>query len=170
MIPILRSVLRRSFDGQSWHGPSLADVLADVDARAALARPVAGAHSIWELTHHLMAWTREVARRLQGEPAALPIEGDWPAPPEAQPDGDVEARWRALRDELTAARGALLAALEAFPPERLVERVGTSDDPAIGGQASFGGMIVGLAEHNAYHGGQITLLRRALESTAPGAR
>jgi uncharacterized damage-inducible protein DinB len=168
MIPILRSVLRRSFDGQSWHGPSLADVLADVDARAALSRPVPGAHSIWELTHHLMAWTREVTRRLQGEPAALPREGDWPAPPDAT--GDVDARWRALRDELAAARGALLDAVAAFPPERLAERVGTSDDPAIGGQASFGGMIVGLAEHNAYHGGQITLLRRALHASGADAR
>ena len=159
MIPLLRSVLRRSFDGHSWHGPSLADVLDGVDARAALARPVPGAHSIWELTHHLTAWTREVTRRLDGEKAGEPREGDWPDPPETT--GDVEARWRALRDELTAARGALLAAVAAFPPERLNERVGTSDDPAIGEQATFAGMLVGLAEHNAYHGGQITLLRRA---------
>ena len=78
MIPLLRSVLRRSFDGHSWHGPSLADVLDGVDARAALAHPVAGAHSIWELTHHLMAWTREVTRRLEGQPAGMPREGDWP--------------------------------------------------------------------------------------------
>ena len=161
MIPLLRSVLRRSFDGHSWHGPSLADVLDGVDARAALARPVPGAHSIWELTHHLTAWTREVTRRLDGEKAGEPREGDWPATPETT--GDVEARWRALRDELTAARGALLAAVAAFPPERLNERVGTSDDPAIGEQATFAGMLVGLAEHNAYHGGQITLLRRALQ-------
>ena len=160
MIPLLRSVLRRSFDGHSWHGPSLADVLDGVDARAALAHPVAGAHSIWELTHHLTAWTREVTRRLEGQPAGMPREGDWPDAPDAT--GDVEARWRAVRDALTDARGALLAAVEAFPPERLDDRVGTSDDAAIGGQATFAGMLVGLAEHNAYHGGQITLLRRAL--------
>ncbi|GLC24156.1 DinB family protein [Roseisolibacter agri] len=160
MIPLLRSVLRRSFDGHSWHGPSLADVLDGVDARTALAHPVAGAHSIWELTHHLTAWTREVTRRLEGQPAAMPREGDWPE--RVDDAGDVEARWRALRDELTAARGALLAAVEAFPPARLDERVGTSDDAAVGGQATFAGMLVGLAEHNAYHGGQITLLRRAL--------
>ncbi|MGZ8378637.1 MAG: DinB family protein [Gemmatirosa sp.] len=162
MIPLLRSVLRRSYDGHSWHGPSLADVLDGVDARTALARPVAGAHSIWELTHHLMAWTREVTRRLAGQPATMPREGDWPDAPELAA-GDVEARWRAVRDELTVARGALLAAVEAFPPARLNDRVGTSDDAAIGGQATFAGMLVGLAEHNAYHGGQITVLRRALQ-------
>lgn len=161
MIPLLRSVLCRSYDGHSWHGPSLADVLDGVDARTALARPVPGAHSIWELTHHLMAWTREVTRRLDGEKPGEPREGDWPARDDGA-DGDVEARWRAVRDELTAARGALLAAVAAFPPGRLDERVGTSDDPAIGEQATFAGMLVGLAEHNAYHGGQITVLRRAL--------
>ena len=166
MLPLLRSVLRRSYDGQSWHGPSLADVLGGVDAAAALARPIAGGHTIWELTHHLAAWTREVARRLRGAPAAMPSEGDWPEPATipgpGTSDADRDAAWARLRAELTAARGDVLDALAAFPPERLGERVGTSDDPAIGGQASFGGMVIGLAEHNAYHGGQVVLLRRAV--------
>lgn len=168
MIPLLRTVLGRSYDGHSWHGPSLADVLDGVDARAALARPVAGAHSIWELTHHLMAWSREVTRRLEGQPPGEPREGDWPSPPEKQRGGDDDARWGALRDELTAARDALLAAVDAFPPQRLDERVGTSDDPALGEGTSYAAMLIGLAEHNAYHGGQIQLLRRAIESAAHG--
>ena len=171
VLRLLHSVLRRSYDGQSWHGPSLADALAGVDASAALARPVDGAHTIWELTHHVAAWSREVARRLRGAPAALPVEGDWPEP-FTEPDAAArDAAWARLREELTAARGDVLDALKAFPEERLGERVGTSDDPAIGGQASFGGMIIGLAEHNAYHGGQLVMLRRAiaghLESATP---
>jgi uncharacterized damage-inducible protein DinB len=162
MIPLLRSVLRRSFDGQAWHGPSLSEALTGIDARTALERPVAGGHTIWELTHHVMAWTREVARRLDGAPAALPREGDWPEP-FLEPDPAArDAAWASLRAELVGARDALLAAVAVFPEARLGERVGTSDDPAVGGQASFGGMLIGLAEHTAYHGGQIVLLRRAI--------
>ena len=159
---LLRAVLRRSFDGGAWHGPALADALAGVDARSALARPVAGAHSIGELTHHLAAWTREVARRLDGAPAAMPREGDWPAP--LAPEADVDAAWRALREELAAARDALLAAVERFPAARLNERVGTGEDPALGEGTTFGAMLAGLAEHNAYHGGQIVVLKRAAEA------
>jgi uncharacterized damage-inducible protein DinB len=169
MIPILRSVLRRSFDGEAWHGPSLSEALTGIDARTAAARPVAGGHTIWELTHHVAAWTREVTRRLAGAAAAMPEEGDWP-PPVAEPDPEaLEAAWAHLRAELTGARDALLAAVADFPPERLGERVGPTPDAALGTRASFGGMLIGLAEHNAYHGGQLVLLRRAAAGRPEGS-
>src|SRR5271169_5472946 len=48
--------LRRAFDGDAWHGPALLELLADVDAAAAAATPLADAHSIWELVLHVAAW------------------------------------------------------------------------------------------------------------------
>lgn len=115
-IQALLDTLRRSFDGDAWHGPALADLLRGVDAQHAVAHPVTGAHSIWELTLHLAVWTREVARRLSGAVPAEPTEGDWPD--------------------------------------------GATGDSA--GVPTYAVMLTGLAEHNAYHGGQIALLRRAL--------
>ena len=41
--------LRRAFDGEAWHGDSLFEILKGVSAKQAAARPVANAHSIWEL-------------------------------------------------------------------------------------------------------------------------
>src|SRR2546426_6708392 len=41
--------IERSVSGPMWHGPALADLIGDVSAEQAAARPVAGAHSIWEL-------------------------------------------------------------------------------------------------------------------------
>src|SRR6476620_10103239 len=111
MHEVLRRALRRSFDGGAWHGPALADALDGVSASMAAARTVAHAHSIAELTHHLAAWTREVTRRLGGAAPAMPIEGDWPDAARAIDD----AEWSRLRAELASARGALLAALDAFP-------------------------------------------------------
>jgi len=156
----LARAVRRSFDGGAWHGPALSDALAGVDARAAAARPVPAAHSIWELTHHVTAWTREVARRLAGAPPRMPVEGDWPG----EADGTDES-WARVRADLVAARDALLAALDEFPAERLDDRVDDAGDAALGALATFGQMIVGLAEHNAYHGGQIVLLRRIVDGT-----
>ncbi|HEY7818948.1 MAG TPA: DinB family protein, partial [Vicinamibacteria bacterium] len=56
----MEHLFRQAMDGQPWHGPSLAIVLQGVDARTAAARPIDGAHSIWEITLHLTGWTREV--------------------------------------------------------------------------------------------------------------
>jgi uncharacterized damage-inducible protein DinB len=161
----LRAVLRRSFDGRAWHGPALAEALAGVDARAALARPVADAHTIWELTHHIAAWAREVARRLDTGEAAMPADGDWPDPvTETDPDR-LDAAWSAMRRRLDDARDELLAALGRLPAERLDERVSDLSDPALGGRVTYAQMLIGLAEHNAYHGGQIVLLRRLIDGT-----
>ena len=51
----IRSQIRRAFEGQAWHGPSVKELLADVTAEQAAAHPVAGAHSIWELALHIGA-------------------------------------------------------------------------------------------------------------------
>ncbi|HTS08685.1 MAG TPA: DinB family protein, partial [Candidatus Eisenbacteria bacterium] len=59
--------LRRAFDGSAWHGPALLEILADVDAAAAAARPIANVHSIWELVLHIAAWDGAGLRRLAGK-------------------------------------------------------------------------------------------------------
>ena len=46
---ILADQIRRAFRGESWHGPSVLEVLAGVSAEDAAAHPIAGAHSIWEI-------------------------------------------------------------------------------------------------------------------------
>jgi uncharacterized damage-inducible protein DinB len=159
----LTLALRRSFDGDAWHGPSLREVLDGVDAAAATRRPVPNAHSIWELTHHLAAWTREVVRRLRGAVAGMPAEGNWVDASDASEDA-----WRRLRASLDAARDELLAALAELPADRLDDRVRELQlDGSPGGEVTLRLMLVGLAEHNAYHGGQIALLRKALAPTPP---
>src|SRR4029077_12336526 len=75
----IQEQLERAFDGGAWHGPAVLELLADVDAGKASARPIAGAHSIWELVLHIAAWDHAVARRLTGDRAELPNEEDWPA-------------------------------------------------------------------------------------------
>ena len=165
----LLDTLRRSYDGEAWHGPALAEALAGLDAGDAGRRPIPGAHSPWELLLHLTAWTHEVTRRLHGAVPALPPEGDWPAVPELTGAARAGA-WDDARSALDAARDALLVAVAALDPTRLDERlpppVGDEQgsDAALGVRHTVHGMVVGLAEHNAYHGGQLVLLRRAIEA------
>ena len=74
----IQDQLQRAFVGGAWHGPSVLELLADVDADKAAARPIAGAHNIWELTLHIAAWEGAALRRLSGDRAELPDKEDWP--------------------------------------------------------------------------------------------
>lgn len=73
--------LNRAFEGEAWHGPAVVEILEGITAPQAAARPLHGAHSIWEITLHIAAWERAVLRRLHGERAELLTEEDWPAVP-----------------------------------------------------------------------------------------
>src|SRR5215217_3216941 len=75
----LADQLERAFRGGAWHGPAVAETLAGVDAATAAARPLPGAHSIWEIVHHLTVWNEVPRRRLDGERLEdLPAGRDWP--------------------------------------------------------------------------------------------
>ncbi|MBA2293266.1 MAG: DinB family protein [Gemmatimonadales bacterium] len=149
--------LTRSHDRQPWHGPSRRALLDGVGAAEAALHPVVGAHSIWELVLHMTSWTREVSRRLHGAPPAAPSDGDWPEVGEP-----TEARWREACFALDRAHAALLGIVAALPPERLGDRVGTGDEPELGTGTTMALMIAGIAEHDAYHCGQVAILKRAI--------
>jgi len=156
IIASLRDELRLSLHGPAWHGPALLEALCDVSPREAQARPLAGAHSIAELAFHALAWVEEVTRRLDGTAPALPARGDWPSADASLP---VVESIRLLRQ----AGDTLDRALAGFPPARLTETVGGAErDVPTGSGVSYADMLHGLAQHNAYHGGQISMLKRAL--------
>jgi uncharacterized damage-inducible protein DinB len=140
--------LERAFRGGAWHGPAVAEALSGIDAAAAAARPLAGGHSIWEIVHHLTVWNEVPLRRLDGERLEnLPAERDWP------PVADVSAdAWRAALAALEDSHAALHARVLDLGDDQL-------DDPVAGSDATVRGMLFGVLQHNAYHGGQIALLK-----------
>jgi len=151
-------MVRRSFDGDAWHGPSLADALAGVSVELAWRRPGPNVHTIAELVLHVAGWAGEVARRLEGGQPAEPLEGDWPEP--GTPDEWV---WHGILNRLQQARTHVLAAIERLTPDRLSAMVGATRDAPLGTGVTCAEIIDGLAQHNAYHGGQIMLIRKLLE-------
>ena len=136
-----------------WHGPSLADLLGDVPHADAAARPIQAGHSIWELVLHLASWTEIVRQRLAAtEPPPPTPEQDWP------PVRDTSAEaWRAAIQRLKDAHRDLAGDVADLSDDALKARVAGKDHPVVV-------MLHGLIEHDAYHGGQIAVLKRALES------
>ena len=69
--------LRKIQEGEAWHGPALRELLVDVSAAQAQAKPIPDAHSIWELILHVMAWGDVFTGRLKGQDLTEPPE-DFP--------------------------------------------------------------------------------------------
>lgn len=150
----LADQLERAFRGGAWHGPSLSEVLEGVDAATAAARPVNAAHSIGELTSHVAFWIDACLRRMDGESITnVPPEVDFPAGTAASDES-----WRATLAGLDRAHRRLHARLLELDDERLDGTVAGSD-PTVRGQ------LLGILQHNAYHAGQIAVLRKAAEGS-----
>ena len=146
--------LRRALEGEAWHGPSVLESLAGLSAAQAASRPIADAHSIWELVLHLASDYDLVLRRLAGDGRPYTAAEDWPACP-----APTEENWRQTVQELTLLNEKLRQAVRGFPDERL-------DEPLVP-EVPYSAytQFIGVTQHNLYHGGQIALLKRALAAT-----
>jgi uncharacterized damage-inducible protein DinB len=141
--------LKRSFDGEAWHGPTLMEIVDGIDARTAAARPLANAHNIWELVLHVAAWEDVVRRRIHGESCTLTDEQNF-----GHVERVTDAGWQQAVKDLREKHAALLQTVSALPESRLNDRVPGKDYDVM-----F--MLLGAVQHAAYHGGQIALLKRA---------
>ncbi len=144
-------LLKHGYDGQPWYGKALRKLLAEVTAEQAAARPIAGAHNIWQEVLHAIAWRQVACRLLRGETVAeLSDAENWPEPP-----GCDDAAWQRTLDELARTQHDLEAALAGLTDERLQENV-TYVKPF-----PLYRLLHGIIHHDAYHAGQIALLRNA---------
>ena len=155
----LRDDLRQVYDGDPWHGSSIAAVLKGIDAKTAARRSIPSAHTIWELVLHMTGWTREVASRVRGADAKDTAE-DWPR----QPDKPTDKEWRSAQDDLRAAHEELIRAVDALKPSDLVRMVGDQRNPSLGTGKTVGTHIRGILQHHTYHQGQIAQLKKAASS------
>ena len=138
--------IERTVTGPMWHGPALLEVLDGVDAARARARPIAGAHSIWEIVKHVTAWAEIARQRIRGEALGDPTaEQDWPA---------IGDDWAQDVERLKESHRQLAADVRQLDEAALDARVKTLEYPV-------GILLDGVVEHGTYHGGQIALLKKA---------
>jgi hypothetical protein len=147
--------LRRAFVGDPWHGPPLSEILSGISAEQAGARPLASAHTIWELVLHIGVYVNAAVEVVHGIP--LPkIVGtpkDWPAITDT--GGPA---WKTAVQQLLDGGEKLAQAIEALSDARLTETVA-------GRNYDFYYLFHGIVQHSLYHGGQIAMLKRAMSTT-----
>lgn len=157
MIDPLLGDLRRIYEGNAWHGPGVLEAISGVTAAQAASRPVPGAHTIYELTHHIAAWIGEATSRLQGNAPGVPADGDFPDRSTTVDD----TTWSDACARLERRQAELLEAVAAFDAGRLDEPVKPANRNT-DGPVTFRALLSGIAQHSAYHAGQIVILRKAL--------
>jgi hypothetical protein len=150
---LLRWNLQPAPGRRNWHGgPGPLGALRAVGAAEAAWRPAPRRKSIWELTLHIAYWKYTVRRHLTGD--ALPRFPRSPSNFPAMPDPADERAWARdvalLRDE----HERLVGAVAALSARRLADR------PATRRRWTYGELELGVAAHDAYHTGQIQLLKR----------
>jgi uncharacterized damage-inducible protein DinB len=137
--------LNAAFDGEAWYGTPLRRLLDGIDDPTAHRRAIPSAHTIAELLAHVSAWMEIVAMRLGGIAFDPSVAEDYPSVegvPLSQAIGRLERAHTKLVDT--------------------VARMTDADfDRMIAGKnytADF--MLHGVVQHNAYHAGQIALLKK----------
>ena len=143
--------MHRAWDGDSWHGPPLHQLVADLSASTAHAHPIRGVHSIAEIVLHLAFWKDIGRQRLAGE-VVLPSEEEaWP-----DPNGTGETGWLEALSLLRARHLELTEAVSCLFEDRLYDEIA-------GREKSYSAYVLihGLIQHDLYHAGQIAILKKA---------
>ena len=149
----IASQLERSYFGDAWHGPSLNELIEDPDWRKAFEKPVPGIHSIYELVHHIAVWAELGHEACLGRVYdQLPGEMDWWPPP----DNPTNSSWLVAQARCRIAQTSLITELRKMSEAALHVQLQ-------GKEYSLHHLLLGILQHNAYHSGQIALLKNALK-------
>ncbi len=145
--------LRLAQDGAAWHGPNLEEILRGVNADMAAQYPIEGAHSIWELVLHIIAWREFGIKMLEGEGTYDPDKDmrlNFPPTP------SVNAKnWQQTLAQLKESSVRLSEKIASYDDEKLKEKVPSRT-------YDFYKLMHGIVQHDLYHAGQLILLKKML--------
>lgn len=139
----LGKLVQRVYNGKAWHGPSIMDVLKDVDDTIAR-KKIGDSHSIGQLVLHMVSWRTFVTRRLMGDTTfELSDKDNFPAATD----------WATALQKLEASQAELVKAIETITSNQLSEQVASR-------KYDFYVLLHGIIHHDIYHIGQILLIKK----------
>jgi uncharacterized damage-inducible protein DinB len=147
---LIADQLRRAFYGTAWHGPAVMELLADVDATTAAAKPIFEVHSIWELLLHIEVWDRAAISRLGGEKSQPTGTDNFPVLPAKA----TEAAWQKAIANAKRTHDALAKKVSTLSEGQLRRR-------CPGKRYDLYHLLHGVVQHELYHAGQIAILKKA---------
>lgn len=135
--------------GDCWIGVNFKEALNGVNAAMAAHGTGSGTNSIWQLVSHITYWRSRVVNRLTGSDNPPPFP-DFLLPAELN-----EEHWRQTLHDFEAAYHLLRTAIHNLREENLDKQ-----SPKEG--QTYYQLIQGCLQHDAYHLGQIVMLRKKM--------
>jgi len=154
-IELLLACIDDAYSGKSWQGSNLKGSIRGLSPEDAAWRPGLNRHNIWELILHAAYWKYAVKRKLLGEKrGSFPLKGsNWFHRPQAL----TKAAWKEDQRLLEEMHQSLRRTIESMDSRILLKPAGSSKYP-------YAKIIYGVAAHDIYHTGQITLIKRLMRS------
>lgn len=143
---------REVHTGGNWTCVNLKDTLADISWEQAIT-PVGDLNTIAVLVYHVNYYVSAVLQVLQGGPLNASDKYAFAAPPIRSKED-----WEQLREKALAEAGQFAALIAQLPEEKLWEDFSESK------YGSYYRNLHGIIEHTHYHLGQISLLKKMLQS------
>jgi len=152
MIEIERisELLKHTFYQDAWHGPALLEVLKGVTARQAAKRPMADAHTIWELVLHSTTWIKAVDKTIiEMKYTQVTDAANWPVVTDKS-----ESSWNKALGSLKKSHKKLEKHVHGLKNSALEKRAVNTSSP-------ISRLLYGVVHHNIYHAGQIAILKKS---------
>lgn len=147
--------IQKAFNGDAWHGNHVMQTLNNVKVENAFEHFIPNAHSIAEIALHLTSWTEEVTSRLMQNVASEPVRGDWPTPESKTPQA-----WEKIIFDFKVANEELIRHSIEIKDNQWDDKIIGEINPALASGLTCAELLNGLAQHHAYHSGQIALLSK----------
>ncbi len=146
------------YDKNAWF-VAIKNALDGVTAEQADWKPAGVDNSIWEIVSHLNFYNYAYVERFKGLAYEYPVDDNDATFTAAQ--GATDAAWTAEAERLDAILTEFRELIEAADESKFDELV-SDENPA-----KWKVLISNINTHNAYHGGQILLLRKLQGSWNP---
>jgi hypothetical protein len=146
---LLLRIVQEAYEMPTWNGTNLRASLARVPVEAAVYRPRGGRRCIAEIVVHCAYWKYAIRRQISGEKrGSFALAGsNWFRLPAVL----SREQWTEYRELLDEQHRLLCQAIEKSP--RNWRYLSPGDQPIVR-------KIFGLAIHDAYHTGQIHMLKK----------
>lgn len=148
--------LNNAFHGHGWHGPTLLGSIRGIAPADAAIIPRGLKHGIWHLILHAAYWKYAACLRIAK--AGINIEPTFPRSPCNFPNlpSPSAAAWKADVVLLKSQHDTLIAAVAKLSTRQL------NSIPPGGRTVKLRDVIVGVAAHDAYHTGQIQVVKKLI--------
>ncbi|MFT4733650.1 MAG: putative damage-inducible protein DinB [Algoriphagus sp.] len=153
----IKTLLDAGFHGSAWHGPSLLESVKDLTPKeASFKTPTV--HTIAELIYHITSWRIFTLKRLQG--------GD------GYQINDEKTNFGSAPKVNKFELETLLMEL-SLSHDELITELGKKDDNFLselvpGSEYDYYTLIHGIIQHDIYHTGQISILRKIANAKTEG--